>query len=107
MSLEVLSSVKFLMNALESEFLVLMASTTTCPPCKMFTPIVEEVSMISKYSKIVFAKINMDEHPSSNDIIGITSVPTILFFKNSNEVHREVGAITKEKLISLVESYLF
>lgn len=67
-----------------------------CGPCKMLSPIIEEVS--NEMNEVVFAKVNIDE---SNDIaskFGIMSIPTLIIFKNGNEVNKNVGFLSKSEL---------
>lgn len=88
-----------------SKLSLIMVSTTTCPPCRRFTPIVEEVSKSPDFFNIQFVKVNLDEVMDANDLIGAGSVPTLIFWKDNKEIHREIGALDKEKLINLVTSY--
>ena len=67
-----------------------------CGPCKMLSPIIEEVS--NEMNEVVFAKVNIDE---SNDIaskFGIMSIPTLIIFKNGNAVNKNVGFLSKSEL---------
>ncbi|MDR2462051.1 MAG: thioredoxin [Mycoplasmataceae bacterium] len=70
-----------------------------CGPCKMLSPIFENVA--KKYPKINFTKINVDE---SNDIAekyNVLSIPTIIVFKDGKKYSQHVGFISEEKLIDL------
>ena len=76
-----------------------------CGPCKMMLPIVEELA--AEYEgKINVGKLNVDENDETCSIYGIMNIPTILFFKNGELVHRSVGAMRKPDLQKLFEELL-
>ena len=76
-----------------------------CGPCKMMLPIVEEIS--TEYAdKLVVAKVDVDNCQATAMKYGIRNIPTILFFKNGELVHRQVGAIRKPDLQKLFEELL-
>lgn len=77
-----------------------------CGPCKMIAPVVDELS--SEYEgKVLIVKVNVDESMETAQTYGIMSIPTIVFFKNGQEVDRVTGALPKdvfkEKLDNLVD----
>jgi thioredoxin 1 len=68
-----------------------------CGPCRMVSPIVEELS--TEYGESVrFAKMNTDENENTMIQYGITSIPTLIIFKDGQEVNRLVGFAPKEQL---------
>jgi len=76
-----------------------------CGPCRMISPIVEELG--KQYEgKVKVVKLNVDENPNSAIRFGIRNIPTILFFKNGQVVDKQVGAVPKrileEKLLRLL-----
>ena len=52
-----------------------------CGPCRMITPIVNELA-IEYEGKAIIGKVNVDENPGITSKFGIRNIPTILFFKN-------------------------
>ncbi len=68
-----------------------------CGPCRMFSPIIEEVSEEFK-GKIVFGKINTDENSDIATQYNIMSIPTAMMFKNGQVKATSIGAIPKESL---------
>ena len=73
-----------------------------CGPCRMITPIVEELS--NDYAdKVQIGKLNVDENPEVSMKFGVRSIPTILFIKNGEVVHKHVGATTKQVLVQKIE----
>ena len=72
-----------------------------CMPCKMLSPIVDEVSEEVTNTKI--AKINVDEQENLALRFGVMSIPTLIVFENGKEVSRSVGVIPKEDIIKMIE----
>jgi thioredoxin 1 len=67
-----------------------------CGPCKMISPIVEEIA--SEYSgRVTVGKVNVDHSPQVASKYGIRSIPTLLLFKDGEEKHRLVGAVPNVK----------
>ncbi|NTW71024.1 MAG: thioredoxin [Eubacteriaceae bacterium] len=76
-----------------------------CGPCQMVLPIVDELgNEFEGVAKI--AKLNVDENRALAMKYRVMSIPTVLFFKNGEEVKREVGAKSKPDYISLIDSLI-
>lgn len=76
-----------------------------CGPCKMLTPIMEEMS--SEYEgKALITKVDVDSNPGVAAKYGVRNIPTVLFFKNGEVVDKQVGAVPKEKLTEKLDSLL-
>ena len=65
-----------------------------CTPCKMLSPILDEVAEQYK-GKVKYVKVETDESPEAPAKYGIMSIPTIIIFKNGQEVFRSVGVQPK------------
>lgn len=66
-----------------------------CGPCRMVAPIVEELA--GEYAgKVNVCKVNTDENQDIAVKYGIRSIPSILFFKNGEQVDTIVGAVSKQ-----------
>ncbi len=72
-----------------------------CGPCKVLSPIVEEVASENDDIKVV--KINIDEAIIIANQYGIMSIPTLVVIKNGEEVNRTVGVISKTEIIDMVK----
>ena len=72
-----------------------------CGPCKMLSPIVDEVAKENDDIKVV--KINVDESQNTAIKYQVMSIPTLVVIKNGNEVNRSVGLIDKEEVLNLVK----
>ncbi len=76
-----------------------------CGPCRMISPIVQELA--EHYDgKVQIGKLNVDDNPEVSMQYGIRSIPTILFIKNGEVVHKHVGATTKQVLEAKIEENL-
>ena len=68
-----------------------------CGPCRMVSPIVEELS--DEYEgKVAFFKLNTDDNPDTSVKYGIRSIPTLLVFKDGEPVGQIVGFRPKSDL---------
>lgn len=76
-----------------------------CGPCKMISPIIEELSKDYE-GKALVGKVNVDENPDLSVKFGIRSIPTILFLKDGEVVDKLVGATSKQVLSSKVDEHL-
>ena len=76
-----------------------------CGPRKMIAPIFDELA--EEYAdRIIAGKVNVDDNDETCAAYGIMNIPTILFFKGGELVHRQVGAIRKPDLQKLFEELL-
>lgn len=72
-----------------------------CGPCKMLGPIFEETAK-DHSDNAVFAKVNVDEQQDLAARFGVTSIPTLIVFKNGKEAKRALGFMPKEKIAALL-----
>ena len=72
-----------------------------CGPCRMQGPILEEVTRsMSGSAKI--AKVNVDDAGDVAGRFGVQSIPTLILFKDGNEVRRFVGVQSHDTLIETI-----
>ena len=97
----VITKENFDSEVLKAEGMVLVDFWATwCGPCRMLSPIVDEVA--SEHPDVKVGKINVDEQPELAQQFGIMSIPTLLVFKNGEKVQESVGLIPKEKVETLL-----
>lgn len=73
-----------------------------CGPCRMISPIVEELS--GEYEgKWFIAKCNVDDSTDVPMKFGIRNIPTLLFFKNGQIQDKLVGSTTKAAIVKKME----
>lgn len=76
-----------------------------CGPCKMLSPILEEVS--DEYAgRVDIYKINVDEEEELASLFGIRSIPTLIFIEKNGTMHRSQGAMGKPQLKEAIENVL-
>jgi thioredoxin 1 len=76
-----------------------------CGPCRIIGPIVEELAP-SYEGRAVIAKMNVDDNPNIAQRLGVTSIPTLMMFKDGKLVDRVVGAMPKGELQKFIERNL-
>jgi len=74
-----------------------------CRPCKMFSPVIEEVSVDTG---IWLGKINVDENPEKSLEYEVTSLPTTILFKDGLAVKRIIGAKPKHVMMKELEEWI-
>ena len=101
----ILTSDNFQAEVLESDVPVLVDFWATwCGPCKMVGPIVAEIA--EEYEgKVKVGKVNVDEQPELAVQFDISSIPTLLLFKNGECVSTQVGYHSKRDLITLINHF--
>jgi len=76
-----------------------------CGPCRMVSPVLDEIAA-EKGSKMKLVKLNVDENTRTAASLGITSIPTMMLYKNGAAVERMVGAQPKQRLLQQIEKHL-
>ena len=74
-----------------------------CGPCKMLTPILEELSNEMK-NEINVVKVNLDENQDLAMKYSIRSIPTLLLFKEGNLIDTKVGLLPKSEIVTWFKS---
>ena len=75
-----------------------------CGPCRMITPVMEELSQ--EFANVKFLKLNVDENPSISHKYKIASIPTIMIFNNGNVAETLVGFRPKAELKAVIGKYV-
>lgn len=97
----------FKQEVLESEMPVLVDFWAPwCGPCKIVAPIIDEVA-VQYNGKLKVVKINTDESPGIASQYSIRSIPTLMIFKEGQQVDTVVGAVPKTTLDKTLENYLY
>jgi len=74
---------------------------TWCGPCKNFGPIYEKASEANP--DITFAKVDTDAEKDLAGALGISSIPTLMVFRDNVMLYREAGALPAKALDSLID----
>lgn len=71
-----------------------------CGPCRMVSPIVDEIA--NERSDIKVGKVNVDEQPELASQFGVMSIPMLVVIKDGKLVNRAVGARPKAQILAML-----
>jgi thioredoxin len=74
-----------------------------CGPCKMMAPVLDELAR-ERAGALLVVKLNSDQNPVSPQHYGVRGIPTLIVFRNGQEVGRQVGFAPKAQIAQLVDS---
>jgi thioredoxin 1 len=74
-----------------------------CGPCKKLTPILEE---IENEGIVLVGKLNVDENIEKTKEFSVSSIPTMVLFKDGQPVHTIIGAMPKHRLLKELEQWI-
>lgn len=102
MSIIKLTTENFEQEVLNSDKTVLVdLYADWCGPCQMLSPAIEEIA--NSQIDIKVGKINVDEQTPLAIKYSVSTIPTLLVFKNGQVVNKSVGLISKDKILSLLD----
>ena len=76
-----------------------------CGPCKMIAPVLEELDA-ELGEKLKIVKVNVDDNQQTAGNYGVMSIPTLIVFKDGEQVDKTVGFQPKDQLTTLVNKHL-
>ncbi|MBU0520104.1 thioredoxin [bacterium] len=76
-----------------------------CMPCRMVAPILSELADEYK-GKLKIGKLNVDHNPMTASRFGISSIPSLILFKDGKKVEQWIGAMPKPMLESALQPHL-
>lgn len=96
----------FKSEVLESDIPVLLDFWAEwCSPCRMLSPVVEEVAA-EREGKIKVGKVNVDEEILLANEFGVSSIPTVVILKGGKSVAKTVGYMPKAELDAFIDGAL-
>ncbi|MEG2044870.1 MAG: thioredoxin [Clostridia bacterium] len=72
-----------------------------CQPCRMIAPVLEEINT-ELSGKVLIGKVNIDEEGELAMEYNVSSIPTLLIFKNGELINRSIGFTDKDSIINLL-----
>lgn len=86
----------------ENKYVVLDFYADWCGPCKALAPIIQDLS--KELGDVTFIKIDVDHAQELRESFKISSIPTLVYFKNGQEVNKTFGFIPKPTLLNNVNN---
>ena len=80
---------------------ILLILADWCGPCRMLAHVIEEIA--EERADVTVGKLNISDHPDVAAHFGVTSIPTLIFFKDGVEQKRIVGARPKKAILAELE----
>lgn len=71
-----------------------------CGPCKMLSPIVDEIA--EERNDVKVCKVNVDEEQVLAAKFGVMSIPTLILFKNGNIINKIIGVQPKAAILEMI-----
>lgn len=101
MAVTVITAENFQKEVVESTKPVLVDFWASwCGPCRMLSPLVDEIAETVDSVKV--GKVNVDEEMELASQFGISSIPSLLVFKNGKVVSQSVGVVPKAKILDMI-----
>jgi thioredoxin 2 len=73
-----------------------------CAPCRAIAPVIDQLAS-EMGGRVKFAKLNVDENPTTAARFNVSSIPTLLVLKEGREVDRIVGVRSKSEIAQRLE----
>ena len=98
----ILTSENFENEVLKSDKNVLVDFWASwCGPCKMLAPTIEAIA--EEYDSFKVGKVNVDDEPDLAEAYGISSIPTLILFKDGKAADMMVGLRSKDEIVKWAE----
>ncbi len=102
----ILSDADFDANVLKSELPVLVDFWAPwCGPCRFVGPILTRLAE-EKADKLKIGKLNVDDNAATAQRFGISSIPTMMLFKDGKPIETLIGAMPKEAIEQALDKHL-
>ncbi len=101
MEIKTLTSENFETEVLkESKTVLVDFWASWCGPCRMLSPVVDQIAEERKDIKV--CKVNIDEQPELAQKFDVMSIPTLLVFRDGKQVNSSVGVRPKQDILNLL-----
>ena len=99
--MKIIKSVEEFEQTIETGKVLVDFFATWCGPCRMLTPVLEELS--EEVNDVTIIKVDVDELPELARRYAIMSIPTIFYFVNGQIVNKTVGFQDKQSLKKIIK----
>lgn len=86
----------------ENKYVVVDFYADWCGPCKALAPIIDDIS--KELNDVTFIKVNVDHAEELKENFKISSIPTLIYFKNGQETNKTFGFIPKPVLLNNINN---
>lgn len=100
--MKIINGADFETEVLNKDFIVVDFYADWCGPCRMISPVLEEVA---QEMSVEIVKINIDNSSDIATRYEVMSIPTLMIFKNGEKVSTNVGAASKARIIDWINSH--
>ena len=90
---------EFIKTIEENEKVLVDFYADWCGPCKMIAPLLEELAE----EGYIIAKIDVDNYQETARQFNVTSIPTLIVFKNGEKVAQHIGYAAKPQIVGLLQ----
>lgn len=77
--------------------------TSSCMPCKLLNPVLEEIS--DRYKGLKVAKVEVTKNPDASQRFGVMSVPTVMLLQDAKVKEVAYGFSGKSNIVSMIEKH--
>lgn len=104
--MEMHSAMETFNDVISSDRLVLVDFFATwCGPCKAMHPVLENLKrQLGESIRII--KVDIDKHQQTAMQYGVQAVPTLMLFRNGQQLWRQSGALSLQQLLAVINPYL-
>ena len=74
-----------------------------CGPCRMLSPIIDEIAESQEQLNLIVGKVNVDENVEIAKKYSVAAIPTLLIFKNGELANKSVGLVSKQEILNLIK----
>lgn len=76
-----------------------------CGPCKMVSPIVDEIS-VEYQGRLKVGKLDADNNKETMSHLGVRNIPALLLYKDGVVVDNLIGAVSKHKIVDMINAHI-
>lgn len=79
---------------------------TWCGPCQRLGPVIEQLAEDYEGQNVMIGKVDVDQEPVLAQRFGVMNIPTVIFFRDGQELERKVGAMPIDDYVQTLDENL-